>query len=293
MQKANKVRGNSERYLISLLSFLASGCLGLLVLILGFLLMEAWPAFSDGNWRAFYHDQGWYPLEGMLGITPMIWASLAIALGAVLLALPLGIASAIFLQFYAQNFMAKAYRLLINLLAGIPSVIYGLWGLMELVPLLTKIQPPGVSLLAAILVLALMILPTIALTSSSALAAVSNDVLKGASALGLTNKTKILAVAIPAAKGGIASGVVLAVARALGETMAVLMVAGNVVQNPTGLLEPVRSLTANIALEIAYATGQHRASLFASGLLLILLVFVLAWFTARRLANNKAISQHV
>jgi phosphate transport system permease protein len=279
-------------YLSTLLSFLAGACLVLLLLVLAFLLIEAWPALNNSNWRAFFQDQGWYPLEGMFGIAPMIWASLAITLGAILLALPLGLASAIFMQFYAPKSVAKGYRLIINLLAGIPSVIYGLWGLTELVPLLAQFQPPGVSLLAAILVLTLMILPTIAMTSSSALAAVPSELLKGALALGFTHKTKIISVAIPSAKAGIVSGVLLAIARALGETMAVLMVAGNVVQNPAGLFEPVRALTANIALEIAYATGVHRASLFASGLLLTLLVLLLSWLAARVISKSYNISSH-
>lgn len=139
----------------------------------------------------------------------------------------------------------------------------------------------GTSLLAAILVLALMILPTVALTSSAALAAVARELQSGAVALGLSRKCVILSVVLPAARSGIISGAILAVVRALGETMAVLMVAGNVVQNPTGLFAPVRVLTANIALEMAYAMGEHRASLFASGLLLTLLVWGLVWAAAR------------
>jgi len=176
---------------------------------------------------------------------------------------------------------------MLNLLAGIPSVVYGLWGLTELVPLIGRWQPPGASLLAAILVLTLMILPTVALTSFSALAAVPGDILAGAAALGITRKGQIISVALPAARNGISGGVLLAMARALGETMAVLMVAGNVVQNPTGLFEPVRSLTANIALEMAYATDHHRAGLFASGLFLTLLVLALAWLAGQHQESNS------
>jgi len=153
--------------------------------------------------------------------------------------------------------------------------------LTQLVPWLAQWQPPGASLLAAVLVLTLMILPTIALTSAAALAALPNTLIQGAMALGLRNKTQILQVIIPAARQGIIGGTLLATARALGETMVVLMVAGNVVQHPTGLFEPVRVLTANIALEMAYAVADHRASLFASGLLLTLLVWLLAWLATR------------
>lgn len=241
---------------------------------------------GQGGWKAFFLDRSWYPLEGKFGIMPMVWASAAMMLGAVLLAVPLGIASAIFIRFYAPKAIAQSYRLMLNLLAGIPSVVYGLWGLTVLVPLIARWQQPGASLLAAILVLTLMILPTVALTSFSALAAVPKDILAGAAALGITRKGQIISVALPAARNGILGGTLLAMARALGETMAVLMVSGNVVQYPTGLFEPVRSLTANIALEMAYATDQHRAGLFASGLLLTLLVLVLAWLAARYQERN-------
>ena len=235
---------------------------------------------NQNGWASFFHDSSWYPSEGMFGILPMLWASLAILFGAIVLALPLGIVSAIFVLFFAPKPIAGGYRLLLNLLAGIPSVVFGLWGLTELVPLIAQWQPPGASLLAAILVLSLMILPTIALTSIAALSAVPQNVLAGAMALGMTRKGLILWVALPAARSGMMGGVLLAMARALGETMAVLMVAGNVVQNPYSLFAPVRALTANIALEMAYATNQHRAGLFASGLLLTLLVLVLAWLAA-------------
>lgn len=163
------------------------------------------------------------------------------------------------------------------LLAGIPSVVYGLWGLTVLVPLVSQWEPPGASLISAMLILALMILPTVALTSEAALAAVSHANLQGASALGLSRKGIVLGVALPSARKGIQTGVILATMRALGETMAVLMVAGNVVQTPTSLFDPVRMLTANIALEMPYAMGEHRAALFASGLLLMLIVTLLAW----------------
>jgi len=272
---------HADRRLNWLLKGLALACALLLILVLLFLVKESWPALKEGGWLAFFHTQGWYPLEGRFGMTPMIWASLAMTLGAIFLALPIGLACAIFLQFYAPKPIAKGYRLLLNLLAGIPSVVFGLWGLTVLVPLITAWQPPGTSLLAAILVLTLMILPTVALTSAAALAAVPRELLSGALALGLTRKTQIISVVIPAAKSGIISGALLATTRALGETMAVLMVAGNVVQNPIGLFEPVRSLTANIALEMAYAMGNHRAGLFASGLLLTLVVWLLVIIASR------------
>lgn len=270
---------DSDRALAAALAGLSAACAALLLLLLGFLVGESLPVLE--HWRAFFSSEGWYPLEGRFGLLPMLWATLAAAAGALMLAAPLGLASAIFVVFYAPPLIARFYRLVLNLLAGIPSVVFGLWGLTVLVPLIARWQPPGASLLAAILVLTLMILPTVAVTAIAALASVPRATLAGAVALGMGTRSRIVGVALPAAGGGIAGGLLLAAARALGETMAVLMVAGNVVQNPSGLFEPVRVLTANIALEMAYATGPHRAGLFASGLLLTLLVSLLAWLGAR------------
>lgn len=286
---AKSINNRSDHRLNAVLTLLTAGAALLLMLIVLFLVNESWP-FLARIWRdghllglfpSLFQEQGWYPLEGQFGMLPMILASIAVTLGAIVIALPLGLANAIYLEFYASPGTTRGFRLLLNLLAGIPSVVFGLWGLTRLVPMITQWQPPGASLLAATLVLALMILPTIALTSASALASVPKDLLAGSMALGLCRKTQILHIMIPAARSGIASGTLLATARALGETMAVLMVAGNVVQMPTGLFEPVRVLTANIALEMAYAMGDHRASLFASGLLLTLLVWLLSWCAHR------------
>lgn len=285
-----------DRRLSSALCLLSAGAVLLLLLIVLFLLSESW-LFLNNGWRNGYllqifQGQGWYPLEGQFGMTPMIVASMAATSGAVLVALPLGLTNAIYLEFYAALAAARGFRLLLNLLAGIPSVVFGLWGLTRLVPIITQWQPPGASLLAAMVVLALMILPTIALTSASALASIPRDILAGGMALGLRRKTQILQIALPAARSGIIGGVLLATARALGETMAVLMVAGNVVQIPSGLFEPVRVLTANIALEMAYAMGDHRASLFASGLLLTLLVWLLSWGAQRVSHRSREAALH-
>ena len=206
----------------------------------------------------------------------MLSATLLSTLGALLLATPLGIASALFTRYYAPPALAAWYRRLIELLAGIPSVVYGLWGLTTLAPLVGQLHPPGVSLLTAILVLALMILPTIALTVDSALRAVPVAYHHSAAALGLSRWAIIKNIILPAAHSGITSSVMLAAGRAIGETMAVLMVAGNVVQHPYSLFASVRTLTANIALEMSYAMGDHRAALFVAGLALMLMVLLLA-----------------
>lgn len=206
----------------------------------------------------------------------MLIATLATSAGAILVAGPLGVASAIFSRFYAPPAISGAFRRMLALLAGIPSVVFGLWGLTVLVPLIAQWQPPGASLLAGVLILAFMVLPTITLTADAALNAVPESYLRGANALGISRTGIILKVAIPAVRSGIIGGILLATARALGETMAVLMVAGNVVQVPASIFDPIRVLTANIALEMAYATSDHRAALFVSGLALMLLVLSLA-----------------
>lgn len=253
----------------------------LVLLVLGFLLMEAWPALRRIGVMALLGGAGWHPLEGRFGLAPMLCSSLAIAGGGMLVAAPLGLGCAIFIEFSAPRWLRQPYRKLLGLLAGMPSVVYGLWGLTAIVPLIARIEPPGTSLLAAVLVLALMIVPTVGLSSAAALASVPPALLQGAAALGMARRAIVFGVAVPAARAGIAAGIVLGTARALGETMAVLMVAGNVVQMPGGWFDPVRSLTANIALEIAYAEGLHRAGLFAGGLLLTCLVLLLAWIGAR------------
>ncbi|MBU1263163.1 MAG: phosphate ABC transporter permease subunit PstC [Gammaproteobacteria bacterium] len=267
--------------LLEPLTALLAGISALLLIgMLGFLLAESWPALAHGGWLRFA-GLAWYPLEGSFGLAAMFVATIAVATLAILLAAPLGLACALFARFQAPPALAGGFRGLLALMAGVPSVVYGFWGLTVLVPLVARWQPPGASLFTAGLVLALMILPTVALLAHAALAAVPRSLLDGAAALGLTQHTTLLKVAVPAARRGIVGGVLLGLARALGETMAVLMVAGNVVQLPVSVFDPVRVLTANIALEMAYAADTHRAGLFVSGLLLALLVLGLAWFAAR------------
>lgn len=247
----------------------------IVVLITVFLFLEAWPMLIQvGGWRMF-SDPSWHPVQGFYNLMPMLWGSLLVTFGSVLLAAPLGIGSAIFCQYYAPRPIASLYRRLIELLAGIPSVVYGFWGLVVLVPLIGKLQPPGTSLLAGIAILTLMILPTIALTAEASFAEVPTEYLQGAAALGITRWATIRSVVLIAAQSGLFTGLILGTGRAIGETMAMLMVCGNVVEIPTSLFDPVRTLTANIALEMAYATGNHRSALFMSGLLLMGAIAVL------------------
>lgn len=268
------------------LSWVMGVAVFLLVLIIVFLMVEAWPVLMNGAWTQFLNSDGWYPLENKLGMLPMFWASLVVGVGALVLAFPLGLGSAIFIEYYAPSSLGKPFLAIVTLLAGIPSVVFGLWGLTELVPLINQWHPPGASVFTATVVLALMILPTITLTSRTALAAQPSYLIHNSAALALSKRSTIVSVLLPASSRGIIGGVLLALVRALGETMAVLMVAGNVVQTPTGLFQPVRVLTANIALEMAYATDHHRAALFASGLLLMVLVFGIA-LVANRVAHSQ------
>lgn len=257
------------------LRFLAAIAGSIVLLIFGFLLLEAWPMLAKTGWQRFFTDESWHPTSDLFNLSPMLWGSLAATAGAMLLAVPLGLGSAIFCQFYAPPTLGKLYRRMIELMGGVPSVIYGFWGLMVLVPWIGQYQPPGSSLLAGILILALMILPTMALTADAALAHVAPRYLQTSAALGLSRWAMIRGVVLPAAKSGLFSGMILAMGRAIGETMAVLMVCGNQVIFPHDLLEPVRTLTANIALEMAYATGDHRAVLFVCGLILVAMVSLL------------------
>lgn len=205
----------------------------------------------------------------------MLAGTLLLTVASVLIATPLGILSAVFCHYYAPPAIAQPYRRLIELLAGIPSVVYGFWGLVVLVPLINRIHPPGPSLLAGTLILTLIILPTIALVADASLASVPPEYVKGAAALGLGRWAMIRGVVLPAARSGLITGAILETGRAIGETMAVLMVCGNVVQVPHSLFDPVRTLTANIALEMAYAVDNHRAALFVSGLVLMGLIALL------------------
>ncbi|GKS63581.1 phosphate transport system permease protein [Nitrospira sp.] len=247
----------------------------LVLLIVIFLIVEALPALHHIGLVRFFTDPAWHPAEGFYNLTPMLWGTLFAMAGSVLIATPLGILSAVFCHYYAPPTVARPYRRLIELLAGIPSVVYGFWGLVVLVPLIGELHPTGPSLLAGILVLAIMILPTIALSADASLANVPQYYLRGAAALGLPRWATIRGVVFPAAKSGLFTGVILETGRAIGETMAIMMDCGNVVQTPSSLFDPVRTLTANIALEMAYALGDHRAALFVSGLVLMAMIVVL------------------
>lgn len=269
-------RSASDRLLLWTLRGCAALAGAVLLLIVAFLVAESVPVLRRVGMMPFFTDASWHPAERLYNFVPMLWGTLFAMTGAVLVATPLGLLSAVFCHYYAPPFVARLYRRLIELLAGIPSVVYGFWGLVSLVPLIGRLHPPGPSLLAGILILAIMILPTIALMADAAVAAVPRSLVRAAAALGLSRWAIIRGVVFPAAKSGLFTGVILETGRAIGETMAVLMVCGNVVQTPHSVFDPIRTLTANIALEMAFALGDHRSALFASGLLLMAIIIILA-----------------
>jgi len=243
-----------------------------LLLILVFLTQASWPLLQQ---PASLLGTIWQPSSGQFGLQAMLGASLLSSLLALLLAVPAGLLVSIWLIFYAPPAVARVYGGMLGLMASIPSVVYGLWGLVVLVPLLGAWLPPGASLLAAGIVLALMILPLLMVQADVALRESARRHLPAALCLGVSSWSAIRRVLLPAAWPRLWPVILLQLGRALGETMAVLMVAGNVVQWPGSPFAPVRTLTANIALEMSYATGPHLQALYLSGWLLLVLALLL------------------
>ncbi|HRX59249.1 MAG TPA: phosphate ABC transporter permease subunit PstC, partial [Eubacteriales bacterium] len=223
----------------------------------------------------------WRPGNDIYGILPMILGSVYVTAGALVLGVPVGIFTAAFLSRFASKKMVRTLRPAVQLLAGIPSVVYGFFGLVVVVPLTTGRG----SMLAACIILGIMILPTIISVSESALNAVDQSYYEGALALGATHERAVFTVLLPAAKSGVLAGVVLGVGRAIGEAMAVIMVAGNQARMPEGLLKGIRTLTTNIVMEMGYSADLHREALIATAVVLfvfILLINLLFSLTKRR-----------
>jgi phosphate ABC transporter permease protein PstC len=215
----------------------------------------------------------WSPEDGRYGVLAMVWGSLVVTVGALVLAVPVAVGLALFLTEVAPPPLAGLFRPLLQTLAGVPSVVYGFVGLSLLVPVIRRtLGGPGFSVLAGALVLAVMVLPTIAAVAEDALRALPPALREGAFALGATPWQTVRRVLLPAARSGIVTAVVLGLGRVLGETMAVLMVTGNVAVPPGSPLDPARTLTGNIAMEMGYAVGRHREALFATGALLLAVV---------------------
>ncbi len=227
----------------------------------------------------------WDPEVGRYGVVPMVAGSLAVTAGALALAVPAGVGMALFLTEVAPPPLAALVRPVLQALAGVPSVVYGFVGLSLLVPAIRRgLGGPGFSVLAGALVLGVMVLPTVAAVAEDALRSLPPGYREGAMALGATPWQAVRRVLLPAARSGVVTAVVLGLGRALGETMAVLMVTGNVAAVPGSPLDPVRTLTGNIAMEMGYAVGRHRQALFATGLLLLALVMAVNGL-ARRMAR--------
>lgn len=254
----------------------------IVLLVFVFLLKESIPALRQIGVFRFFTDSSWHPLSGEFNLTPMIIATLVTSLGAIAIAAPLGIASAVFTNFYAPAWLAGWHRRIVEILAGIPSVVFGLWGLVVLAPMVAELGGSGQNLLTATIVLAVMVLPTVAVLSDSSIAAVPREWILGSAALGMNRWAVVSSVVLPAARRGVGAAVILALTRALGETMAELMVAGNIVELPTSILSAGRTLNGNIALELGYASASHRSVLFVSGLLLMFVVGTLVIGISRK-----------
>ncbi len=259
---------------------------GVLALIALFVFIEGTPIIFREGVLPFLFGHRWAPTKGDFGILPMIVGSVWVTIGALVIAGPLGVACSVLLVEIAPRRVSDLMRPAIQLLAGIPSVVYGFVGIIVLVPLIREtLGGPGLSILAAAVILGTMVLPTVISISQDALEAVPNSYREGALALGLTQWQAITRVVLPAARGGIAAALVLGMGRAIGETMAVIMVVGNATGLPHSPLQPARTLTSNIALEMAYATGEHREALFATGVVLFL--FIMALNTLAHLPSRR------
>ena len=269
---------SKNTFLNSYLSVIAFLSASFILLIIYFISKESFFGEASFNDLSFFTDSSWNPaeegVEAEFLLSPMIWGTLLCSFGALLLSLPFALAIAVFNAFFSSNKTEFLIEKIVELLAGIPSVIYGFWGIAFLIPIINKIEKPGASLLAGIIILSLMILPTLALLLSASFQSINRDVILNAQALNLSRETFILKIVLKTRFKAILNASLLAVTRAIGETMAVLMVCGNVIQSSPELLKPIRTLTANIALELGYATGLHRTALFTSASLLLLLVLL-------------------
>ena len=279
-----KSQNNNSKYFIESLTekiFLITASVAVisLLLIIGFVFYKGLrPFIIEGYsfWDFIFGTQ-WIPSANKYGILPMIVASLGATIGALLIGVPVGILTSIFIAEIAPKKIAKIMSGAVELLAGIPSVLYGVFGLAIIVPTIQEVfnLPKGQSLLAVIIVLAIMMLPTVITVSETAIRAVPNAYKEGSLALGASKTETIFKVIVPAAKSGIMTGVVLGIGRAIGETMAVILVAGNTPVIPSSIMDSVRPLTTNIALEMGYAFGTHQEMLFATGVVLFTFILIL------------------
>ncbi len=251
------------------------------VLICVFLFASGVPAMQEVGFLKFLGGTGWKPTASNpeFGIFPMIIGSIYVTAGAIIIGVPIGVLTAVFMAFYCPKKIYRPLKSATELLAGIPSVVYGFFGLVVIVPFLRDLFRDygckGQSILAASILLGLMILPTIIGVSESALRAVPQSYYEGATALGATHEEAIFRTVLPAAKSGVLAGVILGIGRAIGETMAVIMVVGNQPRVPGSIFDGVRTLTGNIVMDMAYAEGLHREVLIATGVVLFVFILII------------------
>lgn len=256
--------------------FFVAACASVLAvaLICIFLFTNGIPAMTEIGVSDFLFGQKWKPSNKIFGILPFILGSIYVTAGSVVIGVPTALLTAIFLAFYCPKKLYPILKAMVNLMAGIPSVVYGFFGLVWIVPMMRELTgKDGSTMLTASILLGIMILPTVTGVVEPALRSVPSSYYEGSLALGATHERSVFRTVIPAAKSGVAAGIVLGIGRSIGETMAVIMVAGNQTWMPQGLLKGIRTLTANIVMEMGYATDLHRGALIATGV--VLFVFIL------------------
>jgi phosphate transport system permease protein len=275
MKNAKEIREKGAEYFFLLCSLMS---IGAVLLICFYIFLGAYPTMRDvGLWKFLTGDL-WKPtnIPPSFGIFNMIAGSVYVTIGACVLGVPVGIFAAVYMAKYCPPKIYPVVSQLVSLLAGIPSIIYGFFGMMLIVPFIAENFPGnGNSVLAASLVLGIMILPTVIKVSEVSIRAVPKAYFEGALALGATKEQSVFFVGVPAAKSGIIAGIILGIGRAIGETMAVIMVAGNSNILPASIFKSVRTLTANIVLEMGYASGSHYDAIVATGAVLFVFILIL------------------
>ncbi len=271
----NRLQRNEKLTRLALL-MIAFSAVSILAIITIFIFSQGTPIMFRYGFKKFLFGLDWYPTEKSFGLLPMITGSVMVTAGALILGVPFGLACAIFLTEFSSKRLRRVIKPVIELLAGIPSVVYGFMGVVILVPFIREtLGGPGLSVLAASIILGIMILPTIISISIDSLLAVPPTYREGSIAMGATRWQTVKMVLFPAARSGIIASIILGMGRAIGETMAVIMIAGNAISVPNSILAPVRTLTSNIALEMGYASGEHREALFATGVILFVIIMIL------------------
>lgn len=259
------------------LVFLLCACVSILavVLICVFLFANGFPAMGKIGVFKFLSGTSWKPTQEIFGIFPMILGSIYVTAGAIIIGVPIGILCAVFMAKFCPKKLYRFLKPAVDLLAGIPSIIYGFFGLVVIVPIMQNLFGSGKNILTASIMLGIMILPTIISVSESAIRATDKAHYEGALALGATHERSVFCVLLPSARSGIMAGVILGIGRAIGEALAVSMVAGNQPIIPNSLFSGVRTLTANIVLEMGYAADLHREALIATAVVLFVFILII------------------